>query len=81
MVDAAKTPNVVEACNKPGLYETLEDTQRRYIAQPCLHVWCLAPSFLDHLIKSAHVNLGLNLDQYMYINVYSLSTNLQTGCM
>lgn len=48
MVDAAKTPNVVEACNKPGLYETLEDTQRRYIARPCLHVWFLGLSFLDH---------------------------------
>ena len=32
MQDAAKTPNVVEACNKPGLYETLEDTQKRYIS-------------------------------------------------
>ena len=31
MQDAAKTPNVVEACNKPGLYDTLEDTQKRYM--------------------------------------------------
>ena len=31
MLDAAKTPNVVEACNKCGLYDTLEDTQKRYI--------------------------------------------------
>lgn len=36
MVDAAKTPNVVEACNKPGLYETLEDTQKRYVHSPAL---------------------------------------------
>ena len=36
MLDAAKTPNVVEACNKPGLYENLEDTQKRYIQ--CTHV-------------------------------------------
>ena len=32
MQDAAKTPNVVEACNKPGLYDTLEDTQKRYMS-------------------------------------------------
>lgn len=30
MQDAEKTPNVVKACNKPGLYETLEDIQKRY---------------------------------------------------
>ena len=30
MLDAAKTPNVIEACNKAGLYEILEDTQRRF---------------------------------------------------
>jgi len=27
--DARKTPNVVEATNKPGLYEKLEDIQSR----------------------------------------------------
>lgn len=27
--DAQKTPNVVEATNKPGLYERLEDIQSR----------------------------------------------------
>ena len=31
MADAAKTPNVVEACCKPGLYKQLEDLQARYI--------------------------------------------------
>ena len=31
MQDAEKTPNVVKACNKPGLYETLEDIQKRYL--------------------------------------------------
>lgn len=32
MQDAEKTPNVVKACNKPGLYETLEDIQKRYFS-------------------------------------------------
>ena len=32
MLDAARTPNVVEACNKSGLYDTLEDTQKRYVS-------------------------------------------------
>jgi len=29
MHDAEKTPNVVKACNKPGLFEELEDIQKR----------------------------------------------------
>ena len=29
MLDAEKTPNVVKACNKPGLFEELEDIQKR----------------------------------------------------
>ena len=29
MKDAEKTPNVVKACNKPGLYDELEDIQKR----------------------------------------------------
>lgn len=36
MMDAAKTPNVVEACNKSGLYDTLEDTQKRYYIYTCV---------------------------------------------
>ena len=31
MLDAEKTPNVVEACNKPRLYDNLEDIQKRYM--------------------------------------------------
>ena len=31
MGDAAKTPNAVKACNKAGLYDELEDLQKRYI--------------------------------------------------
>ncbi len=30
MRDAEKTPNVVKACNKPRLYDELEDIQKRY---------------------------------------------------
>ena len=40
MQDAATTPNVVEACNKPGLNDTLEDTQKRYIHKPINNVIC-----------------------------------------
>lgn len=30
MEEAVKTPNVVEATNKPGLYEKLEDMKKRW---------------------------------------------------
>lgn len=30
MEDAVKTPNVVEATNKPGLYDKLEDLKKRW---------------------------------------------------
>lgn len=30
MADAEKTPNVVEATNKPGLYDKLEELQIRW---------------------------------------------------
>ena len=30
MAEAEKTPNVVVCCSKPGLYEELEDIQKRY---------------------------------------------------
>ena len=30
MGEAEKTPNVVVCCSKPGLYEELEDIQKRY---------------------------------------------------
>ena len=31
MKDAENTPNVVKACNKPRLFDELEDLQKRYI--------------------------------------------------
>ena len=31
MEDAVKTPNVVEATNKPGLYDKLEDLKKRWV--------------------------------------------------
>lgn len=31
MLDSAKTKNVIEATNKPELYEKLEDLQKRFI--------------------------------------------------
>lgn len=31
MEEAVKTPNVVEATNKPGLYEKLEDMKKRWV--------------------------------------------------
>lgn len=40
--DAHKTPNVVEATNKPGLYNRLEDIQSRFIA-------CFMSFFLSFL--------------------------------
>lgn len=34
MADAVKTPNVVEATNKPGLYSKLEDLKKRWVPTP-----------------------------------------------
>lgn len=34
MADAVKTPNVVEATNKPGLYEKLENMKKRCVPTP-----------------------------------------------
>lgn len=34
--DANKTPNVVEATNKPGLYSKLEDIQNRFALGFCV---------------------------------------------
>lgn len=31
MADAVKTPNVVEATNKPGLFDKLEELQKRWV--------------------------------------------------
>ena len=31
MGEAEKTPNVVMACNRLGLYDELEDLQKRYV--------------------------------------------------
>lgn len=36
MREAEKTPNVVMACNKPGLYDELEDLQKRYVRLKCV---------------------------------------------
>ena len=30
MTEAEKTPNVVKVCNRKGLYEQLDDLQKRY---------------------------------------------------
>lgn len=34
MEDAVKTPNVVEATNKPGLYDKLENLKKRWVPTP-----------------------------------------------
>lgn len=51
--DAHKTPNVVEATNKPGLYNRLEDIQSRFIA--CFYVFFFF--FFGHLcfFRVAHI--------------------------
>ena len=36
MQDASKTPNIVEACNKAGLYETLENIQNGLVGFLCM---------------------------------------------
>lgn len=33
MEEAVKTPNVVEATNKPGLYDKLENLKKRWVPQ------------------------------------------------
>lgn len=35
MADAVKTPNVVEATNKPGLLDKLEVLKKRWVSIPC----------------------------------------------
>lgn len=35
MADAVKTPNVVEATNKPGLHDKLENMKKRWVPQTC----------------------------------------------
>lgn len=42
MEDAVKTPNVVEATNKPGLYNKLEDLKKRWVPTP-VHAGTCAP--------------------------------------
>lgn len=37
MSDSAKTKNVIEATNKPHLFEKLEDLQKRFIFKISLH--------------------------------------------
>lgn len=34
MLDSAKTKNVIEATNKPHLFEKLEDLQKRFLFSP-----------------------------------------------
>lgn len=33
MIEAEKTPNVVKVCNRKGLYDQLDDLQKRYKVQ------------------------------------------------
>ena len=34
MEEAVKTPNVVEATNKPGLYDKVENLKKRWVPTP-----------------------------------------------
>lgn len=38
MEDAVKTPNVVEATNKPGLYDKLERLKKRWVLTPSVQL-------------------------------------------
>lgn len=40
MEDAVKTPNVVEATNKPGLYNKLEKLKMRWVSIPYVQLRC-----------------------------------------
>lgn len=40
MADAVKTPNVVEATNKPGLYNKLEKLKKRWVPIPYVQWRC-----------------------------------------
>lgn len=40
MEDAVKTPNVVEATNKPGLYNKLEKLKKRWVLIPYVQLKC-----------------------------------------
>lgn len=52
--DAEKTPNVVEATNKPGLYEQLEDIQSRWV----IPLFVYAPGFQINFHTSLGTILG-----------------------
>lgn len=55
MLDSAKTKNVIEATNKPCLFQKLEDLQRRYISIE-LHFYYSSHS----LMFCAHYSLSVN---------------------
>lgn len=61
--DAHKTPNVVEATNKPGLYNRLEDIQSRFIA--CFYVFffffLVIYAFSEWPTFSQQCNMGVNV--------------------
>jgi hypothetical protein len=40
MEDAVKTPNVVEATNKPDLYNKLENLKMRWVSIPYVQLRC-----------------------------------------
>ena len=46
MAEAEKTPNVVVCCSKPGLYEELEDIQKRYFVSSLLLLFNYGRIFL-----------------------------------
>ena len=70
MTDAEKTPNVVECCSKPGLYEKLEDMQARLVCKVTSHCsdgGMLAQKPIDRWKKI------LALNQPTFVILYFLS--------
>ena len=76
MAQAVKTPNVVKACNKKGLYEELEDIQTRlsvcekaltesietkHLAFPCFYYISSADLLDVHSIGTMWFQLNRNL--------------------
>lgn len=63
MADAVKTPNVVEATNKPGLYDKLEMLKKRWVPIPV----CPAKALVGHSRVQRHRSQANNIPSVRWI--------------
>lgn len=72
--DAHKTPNVVEATNKPGLYNRLEDIQSRFIA-------CFYVLFFGFVLRLAHNFTAVQFGRDCSVTISSITLRLYFSCL